>query len=70
MGAFRRLAGAESLQKKLKKKGYDVYLDPRKLRDGSLLYRVRIRGYPSLSAAKEDMQRLRGEEGLDSLIVD
>ena len=69
VGAFGRLAGAESIQKRLQEKGYDSYLDARTLPEIGLVHRVRIRGYASIAAAKVDMERLRKEEGLKSFVL-
>jgi cell division protein FtsN len=69
VGAFRRIARAENLQKALKAKGYDAYLEKRTLPEFGLFHRVRIRGYASLAAARAEMERLHKEEGLDSVIL-
>jgi cell division septation protein DedD len=69
VGAFRRIARAETLQKALKDKGYDAYLEKRNLPEFGLFHRVRIRGYTSLAAAKEEMERLHKEEGFDAIII-
>jgi len=69
VGAFRRIARAENLQKALKDKGYDAYLEKRNLPEFGLFHRVRIRGYTSLAAAREEMERLHKEEGLDAIII-
>jgi hypothetical protein len=69
VGAFRKIARAENLQKALKDKGYDAYLEKFDLPEFGLFHRVRIRGYTSLAAAREEMERLRKEEGLDSIII-
>jgi cell division septation protein DedD len=69
VGAFRRIARAENLQKALKDKGYDAYLEKRTLPESGLFHRVRIRGYASLAAARAEMERLHKEEGLDSVIL-
>ena len=69
VGAFRRRARAENLQKALKDKGYDAYLEKHTLPEFGLFHRVRIRGYASLAAARAEMERLHKEEGLDSIIL-
>jgi hypothetical protein len=69
VGAFRKIARAENLQKALKDKGYDAYLEKFDLPEFGLFHRVRIRGYTSLAAAREEMERLRKEEGLDYIII-
>jgi cell division septation protein DedD len=69
VGAFRKKARAESLQKALMDKGYDAYLEGRNLPEFGLFHRVRIRGYTSLAAAKEELERLQQEEGLDAIII-
>ncbi|UCG13846.1 MAG: SPOR domain-containing protein [Deltaproteobacteria bacterium] len=68
VGAFRKLAGAESVQKRLQKQGYDAYLDSRTIPKLGLLHRVRISGYTSVAEARTDMKELR-EAGLDSFIL-
>lgn len=69
VGAFRRRARAENLQKALKDKGYDAYLEKHTLPEFGLFHRVRIRGYANLAAARAEMERLHKEEGLDSIIL-
>ena len=69
VGAFRRRARAENLQKALKDKGYDAYLEKHTLPEFGLFHRVRIRGYANLAAARAEMERLHKEEGLDSFIL-
>ena len=69
VGAFRRRARAENLQKALKDKGYDTYLEKHTLTEFGVFHRVRIRGYADLDAAKTEMERLHKEEGLDSIII-
>jgi cell division septation protein DedD len=69
VGAFRRRARAENLQKALKDKGYDAYLEKHTLPEFGLFHRVRIRGYARLAAARAEMERLHKEEGLDSIIL-
>jgi cell division protein FtsN len=69
VGAFRRRARAENLQKALKDKGYDAYLEKHTLPEFELFHRVRIWGYASLAAARAEMERLHKEEGLDSIIL-
>lgn len=69
VGAFRSVARAEKLQKRLQDKGYDVYLETHALPDLGLIHRVRIRGYMSLGDAREEMERLHEEEGLDSFAL-
>jgi cell division septation protein DedD len=69
VGAFRRIARAENLQKALQDKGYDAYLETRTLPEHGLIHRVRIRGYTSLVDARAEMERLHKEEGLDSFAL-
>jgi cell division septation protein DedD len=69
VGAFRSLARAEKFQKALQDKGYDAYLETRALPDHGLIHRVRIQGYMSLVDAREEMERLHEEEGLDSFAL-
>ena len=69
VGAFRKIARAENLQKALKDKGYDAYLEKRNLPEFGLFHRVRIRGYTSLAAAQEEIKRLQQEEKLDAIII-
>ncbi len=69
VGAFRRLARAENLQKALQDKGYDAYLETRTLPEHGLIHRVRIRGYTGLIDAREEMERLYKEEGLNSIVL-
>ena len=69
VGAFRKIARAENLQRALMDKGYDAYLEKRNLPEFGLFHRVRIRGYTSLAAAKEEMERLQQKEGLDAIII-
>ncbi len=69
VGAFRRRDRAENLQKSLKDKGYDAYLEKHTLPEFGLFHRVRIRGYANLAAARAEMERLHKEERLDSIIL-
>ena len=69
VGAFRSVARAEKLQKTLQDKGYDAYLEKHALSDDGLIHRVRIRGYMNLDDAREEMERLYEEEGLDSFAL-
>jgi cell division septation protein DedD len=69
VGAFRNLTAAESSKKALTDKGYDAYLEGQTLPELGLVHRVRIRGYTSVSEAKEDMERLYKEEGLNSFVL-
>ena len=62
LGAFRERDLAIALLTRLHAKGYDVYLDSRNLEDLGTLYRVRLRGYPSETRAREIMVRLEREE--------
>lgn len=70
VGAFREKENAERLVKKLIDKGYNVYVDKGMVNNQGLFYRVRLRGYPSESAARTAVDHLKKEEGFtDSFTV-
>lgn len=68
MGAFRVRATAELLIRRLRKKGYEPYLEIRKLEDLGLVHRVRLSGYGSVAGARAAMARLQ-DQGFDDVFV-
>jgi general secretion pathway protein A len=68
VGAFRVRATAELLIRRLRKKGYEPYLEIRKLQDLGLIHRVRLSGYGSVAGARAAMARLQ-DQGFDDVFV-
>ncbi len=65
LGAFKAQSGANLLVARLKKAGYNAYIDE----NGNRLFRVRIGAYKSRSEAGEVGDQIRKSEGLDSIVV-
>lgn len=68
VGSFRERATAERLVRLLEKKGYDVYLEIRTLKNLGLFHRVRLQGYASVAAARTEMPPLRKQGFNDAFI--
>ena len=62
--AFKTQAQAETLQKQLKKSGFDAYVAPAAASDGQTNYRVRIGTFKSKAEAQRVADRVRAERSL------
>lgn len=68
VGAFKRLADAKKLEKRLDNNGFNSYILTVKLKKGSL-YKVRVGRYDSRAEAEEDASEIKNIKGLDAFVL-
>lgn len=68
VGSFRDKSNAIGLRDKLRKKGYDAYVDEVKL-DGKPLYRLRVGPVAKRPKAEDIAHKLKAEEKMNALVV-
>ena len=69
LGAFRKKITADGLMKRLREKGYEPNIKVKNTKDKSLYYRIRLRGYGSMAAARKARAQLAKQGFRDSFIV-
>jgi len=69
LAAFRNKKKADDLMKKLREKGYEPYMEAKKVKNTELYYRVRLRGYTTMAQVRKERTQLLKQGFRDSFIV-
>ena len=69
LGAFRNKIKADDLMKRLLEKGYEPYMEAKKVKNTEPYYRVRLRGYTAMAQVRKERTQLTKQGFRDSFIV-